>query len=307
MQDRAVQSFCLAATEQLRPDRQASGSAVDCTLSDHGSHGERAHSRRSVRMPTDFGSWRRRSRYGRSVPLLAGGGFRVPACLEFAIGVYLADGGRGRICTGASAGQPEDTRHGRVKWPRFPSATCASAVMMPSITARCRRRQSEIGLPAFPSPLTAEIAVTGSRVVRPGPTAARRMSGKVSVPPYRKAARNPSVPASRQMPASAAATSGGSIHLASARSARRRPLAAMMAGPGRQIERFRCSYGLNHEYLEVLTANGLRFSGSGDTGPVRIAERPGHPFFPGHPGPARTARRRHPPAPDHRRPCRRGG
>ena len=54
----------------------------------------------------------------------------------------------------------------------------------------------------------------------------------------------------------------------------------MMAGPGRQIERFRCSYGLNHEYLEVLTANGLRFSGSGDTGPVRIAERPGHPFFP---------------------------
>lgn len=147
----------------------------------------------------------------------------------------------------------------------------------------------------------------GQQSSRPGPTAVRRMSGNVSVPPYRKAARNPSVPASRQMPASAAATSGGSIHLASARSARRRPLAAMMAGPGRQIERFRCSYGLNHEYLEVLTANGLRFSGSGDTGPVRIAERPGHPFFPGHPGPARTARRRHPPAPDHRRPCRRGG
>jgi hypothetical protein len=49
VQDRAVQSFCLAATEQLRPDRQASGPAVDSTLSDHESHGERAHSRRYVR------------------------------------------------------------------------------------------------------------------------------------------------------------------------------------------------------------------------------------------------------------------
>ncbi len=57
------------------------------------------------------------------------------------------------------------------------------------------------------------------------------MSGKVSVPSYRKAARN------------------------------------------------HCSYGLNHEYLEVLTANGLRFSGFDDTGQVRIAELPGHPFF----------------------------
>ena len=43
MQDRAVQSFCLAPTEQLRPDRQALRSAVDSTLSDYGSHGERAH------------------------------------------------------------------------------------------------------------------------------------------------------------------------------------------------------------------------------------------------------------------------
>ena len=33
----------------VRPDRQASGSAVDSTLSDHGSHGERAHTRRSER------------------------------------------------------------------------------------------------------------------------------------------------------------------------------------------------------------------------------------------------------------------
>ena len=51
MQDRAVQSFCLAATEQLRPDRQASGSAVDSTLSDHGSHGERAPIWRRLPLP----------------------------------------------------------------------------------------------------------------------------------------------------------------------------------------------------------------------------------------------------------------
>lgn len=81
------------------------------------------------------------------------------------------------------------------------------------------------------------------------------------------------------MSASAGATSGASIHLASARSARHRPLAATIVGPGRRIERYHWSYGLNHEYLEVLTANGLRFSGFDDTGQVRIAELPGHPFF----------------------------
>jgi hypothetical protein len=48
VQDRAVQRFRLAPTEQLRPDRQASGSPVDSTLSDHGSQGERAHCRPMV-------------------------------------------------------------------------------------------------------------------------------------------------------------------------------------------------------------------------------------------------------------------
>jgi hypothetical protein len=46
VQNRAVRSFCLAAAEQLMSDRQASGAAVNSTLSDHESHEERAHSRR---------------------------------------------------------------------------------------------------------------------------------------------------------------------------------------------------------------------------------------------------------------------
>jgi bifunctional non-homologous end joining protein LigD len=64
VQDRAVQSFCLAATEQLRPDRQASESVVNSTLSDHGSHGERAHSRRYDRRPSYRGVQPARCRTG---------------------------------------------------------------------------------------------------------------------------------------------------------------------------------------------------------------------------------------------------
>jgi CTP synthase (UTP-ammonia lyase) len=63
----------------------------------------------------------------------------------------------------------------------------------------------------------------------------------------------------------------------SARAAR--AAAAKITGPGRRIERYHCSYGLNQEYLEVLTSHGLRFSGFDDSGQVRIAELPGHPFF----------------------------
>ena len=51
VQDRTVQASVLGPTEQLRPDRQASTSAVDSTLSDRRSRGERAHSRRSARRP----------------------------------------------------------------------------------------------------------------------------------------------------------------------------------------------------------------------------------------------------------------
>ena len=56
-------------------------------------------------------------------------------------------------------------------------------------------------------------------------------------------------------------------------------LAARIAGPGRRTERYHCSFGLNPRYLEALAAGGLRFSGFDDSGQVRIAELPGHPFF----------------------------
>lgn len=58
-------------------------------------------------------------------------------------------------------------------------------------------------------------------------------------------------------------------------------LAAKISGPGRRTERYHCSYGLNHRYLEALTDGGLRFSGFDDSGQVRIMELPGHPFFMG--------------------------
>jgi CTP synthase (UTP-ammonia lyase) len=58
-------------------------------------------------------------------------------------------------------------------------------------------------------------------------------------------------------------------------------LAAKISGPGRRTERYHCSYGLNPEYMEALTGSGLRFSGFDDSGQVRIAELPGHPFFMG--------------------------
>jgi CTP synthase (UTP-ammonia lyase) len=57
--------------------------------------------------------------------------------------------------------------------------------------------------------------------------------------------------------------------------------AAGISGPGRRTERYHCSYGLNPQYLEALTGNGLRFSGFDDSGQVRIMELPGHPFFMG--------------------------
>jgi CTP synthase (UTP-ammonia lyase) len=58
-------------------------------------------------------------------------------------------------------------------------------------------------------------------------------------------------------------------------------LAAKISGPGRRTERYHCDYGLNTDYLEALTAGGLRFSGFDDAGQVRIVELPGHPFFMG--------------------------
>jgi CTP synthase (UTP-ammonia lyase) len=58
-------------------------------------------------------------------------------------------------------------------------------------------------------------------------------------------------------------------------------LAAKISGPGRRTERYHCDYGLNPDYLERLCTAGLAFSGFDDSGQVRIAELPGHPFFVG--------------------------
>jgi CTP synthase (UTP-ammonia lyase) len=57
--------------------------------------------------------------------------------------------------------------------------------------------------------------------------------------------------------------------------------AAKISGPGRRTERYHCDYGLNSAYLERLSQGGLCFSGFDDSGRVRIAELPGHPFFVG--------------------------
>jgi len=56
-------------------------------------------------------------------------------------------------------------------------------------------------------------------------------------------------------------------------------LAAKISGAGRRTERYHCDYGLNPDYLARLSQNGLAFSGFDDSGQVRIAELPGHPFF----------------------------
>ncbi|WP_197084508.1 hypothetical protein [Saccharothrix sp. ST-888] len=79
-----------------------------------------------------------------------------------------------------------------------------------------------------------------------------------------------------------------------------------LLGTGRTVERCHCSSGLGTAHLDVLRAHGLRFTGHDEDGAVRIAELPWHPFFLGHPVPARTRRRRRPgppdrPSPRHRR------
>lgn len=56
-------------------------------------------------------------------------------------------------------------------------------------------------------------------------------------------------------------------------------LAERVLGVERTVERYHCSYGTSPEYLDVLRAHGLRFSGVDEAGDVRIAELPDHPFF----------------------------
>jgi CTP synthase (UTP-ammonia lyase) len=56
-------------------------------------------------------------------------------------------------------------------------------------------------------------------------------------------------------------------------------LAEQALGAERTVERYHCSYGLSPGYLDLLRRHGLRFTGTDDSGEVRIAELPGHPFF----------------------------
>ena len=55
--------------------------------------------------------------------------------------------------------------------------------------------------------------------------------------------------------------------------------ATLYGGPRQVIEDYYCAYGVNPAYRAALEAGGLRVSGLGDEGEVRIVELPGHPFF----------------------------
>jgi CTP synthase (UTP-ammonia lyase) len=55
--------------------------------------------------------------------------------------------------------------------------------------------------------------------------------------------------------------------------------AARLYGASAATEAYYCAYGVNGDYLERLVDGGLRVSGVGEDGEVRIVELPGHPFF----------------------------
>lgn len=56
-------------------------------------------------------------------------------------------------------------------------------------------------------------------------------------------------------------------------------LVERLLGASRTVERYHCSYGLSPAYLDLLQAHGMRFTGHDESGEVRVAELPGHPFF----------------------------
>ena len=56
--------------------------------------------------------------------------------------------------------------------------------------------------------------------------------------------------------------------------------AASLYGPTAiATEPYYCNYGVNPDYERLLDAHGLRVSGRGGDGEVRIVELPPHPFF----------------------------
>ncbi|MBO1416936.1 hypothetical protein [Streptomyces sp. FH025] len=56
-------------------------------------------------------------------------------------------------------------------------------------------------------------------------------------------------------------------------------LAERALGATHTLERYHCAYGLNSAHLDRLRAHGLRFSGTDESGEVRVLELPEHPFF----------------------------
>ena len=55
--------------------------------------------------------------------------------------------------------------------------------------------------------------------------------------------------------------------------------AAALYGGAEPLEDYRCNYGVDPRFHPALEAAGLRLSGFGEDGELRIAELPAHPFF----------------------------
>ncbi len=60
-----------------------------------------------------------------------------------------------------------------------------------------------------------------------------------------------------------------------------RTRAARLYAVAEAIEGYYCNYGVNPDYRLQFEARGLRVSGVGDEGEIRIVELPEHPFFMG--------------------------
>jgi CTP synthase (UTP-ammonia lyase) len=58
-----------------------------------------------------------------------------------------------------------------------------------------------------------------------------------------------------------------------------RTRAASLYGADEAAEDYYCNYGVNPDYRLRLEAGGLRVSGVGGEGEIRIVELPEHPFF----------------------------
>ncbi|MFI9048274.1 hypothetical protein [Streptomyces sp. NPDC053427] len=55
--------------------------------------------------------------------------------------------------------------------------------------------------------------------------------------------------------------------------------AARLLGVERAQARYHCNYGPNPQHLDLLREHGLTFTGIDESGDIRIAELPTHPFF----------------------------